>query len=195
MKEMNLKTAKIIRTVSVAPVMAWIMLTGVFIRFPEVSGGVPAYICMWFGLIFLPVSAYGLCKILPPYKEQGREGQRNLAIVMAVMGYIFCIAVTALFLKTKICWVISLTYMLSGVGMVIFNKLLHVRASGHICGVVGPAFLGGYYLGWPWLAVGIVLTLFVGWASLVTKRHTASQMVYGGGISAVMFFVSVLIAG
>ncbi|KXL53766.1 hypothetical protein CLNEO_09920 [Anaerotignum neopropionicum] len=170
--------AKIIRVVTVVPVMALTTLSILYGLRPSIFQGTFQYILSIIFLTVLPISAYPLQLILPKYRNKGREGQRNLALMMGVSGYLFGIVFTLCSHATKELLVIYLIYFLSGIGILIFNKIFKIRASGHACGVAGPISILVYFIGIKAL-VSVVVLMMVYWASIKTKRHTTSQLLWG----------------
>ena len=81
------KGYKVIRVITVAPVLALIMAGLVAGSCKDVfpSSWHLAYSIFFLGV--LPLLAYPLQKYIPAYKDKGREGQRNLAIIFAVAGF------------------------------------------------------------------------------------------------------------
>jgi len=191
--EKQYRIAKIIRIITVAPLMALILLTSLFFVLPEELGGIHFYLISVICLTVLPLIGYPLQPFLPYFKSRGRDGQRTLAIIMAVLGYFCSIIYAAVFQAPKMVWVVYLLYLLSGIGIMFFNKVLKVRASGHACGVVGPVLLASYYLGKKVFALAIFLIAIVFWSSLKMKRHTKSQLFWGSMIPLGMFGLAILI--
>lgn len=188
------KLAKVIRYTTIAPIMAFVVLTIIYGLRPELFHGVTNYILAIVFLTLLPILAYPLQPYIKKFKDKGREGQRNLAIVMAVLGYLLGI-ISAIVLHAPIAvWLIYLTYFISGIGIVLFNKVLKIRASGHACGVVGPISLLVLFIGKKAL-VGILLLASVYWASLKMKRHTVSQLVWGSLIPIVAMAAAMACTG
>ena len=180
--------AKIIRILTIPPIMAIWLLTTLFIVKPEFFGGIAFYFLAVFFVAILPILAYPLQPITPVFKHKGREGQRTLAMIFSVVGYLLgCI--TNLFMNAPATlWLVYLVYLLSGLGIAIFNKIFHLRASGHACGIMGPvAFL--FYCGVGTAFVGIGIYLAALWASVKMKRHTFLQFVGGAVIPVVALFV------
>lgn len=192
--EKSLKFAKIVRIFTIAPIMALCMMTAVFIARPEVFGGGLNYAMSILFIVIMPVLAYPLQKAVPYYKDKGREGQRNFAIVMAVVGYVLSVVYAALLKVPKGVWIIYLCYFFSGIGIALVNKLTSIRASGHACGFVGPIGLLVYFLG-PICLIASALIMLVYWASLKTKRHTMSQLIVGSFIPIIALVLAVLVAG
>lgn len=190
----SMKFAKIIRTVTVAPIMALLTLSLLYLRQPAIFGGLVNYCFSLVFLTVLPLLGYPLQPVLPHFRQQGREGQRNLAIVMAVVGYIASVVYGLVAKIPTTLWVIYLTYFISGVGIVVFNKLLKIRASGHACGIAGPIAILVYYFGVVAL-LGLLLLALVFYTSIKMKRHTFSQLVWGSLISLGALLLSVLCLG
>lgn len=178
------RLAKIIRICTIAPLMAFWMLLLLYYCKPAIFGGRLAFFLAVLFLTVLPTLAYPLQPLCPHFKNRGRKGQRELAMVFAVCGYVLGCAACFLWQWSVALWVIYLEYLLSGLCILVFNKAFHLKASGHACGVVGPVCLLCYF-GLPALLGGLVLTLLVCWASLKLKRHTWPQLL-GGSVIPVM---------
>lgn len=130
-----------IRKITVAPIMAAIMLTAFFIFTPEIFQSAFMYVLSLFFLGILPMLAYPLQKYIPPYKNKGRDGQRTLAMIFAVSGYILGIVAGLLAHAPEETLLIYLEYLLSGMVILLFNKCFHKKISGHACGVFAVLFL------------------------------------------------------
>ena len=178
--------AMTIRYLFVAPIMAFALLTTIFIAAPDKLGGWTGYLLLVGFLSVLPLLAYPLQPLIKGFRGRGREGQRDLAIVTAVLGYIAAVVSSLAAHLPKPAVVISFTYFLSGLLIAAFNKLLLIRASGHACGVSGPVAAAVTFLG-PWALLAILALPLVYWASLQTKRHTVPQLIWGTIIPWVAF--------
>lgn len=162
----------------VAPLMALVMLLVLFIRTPAAFGSPALFAASVAFLTVLPLLGYPLQRFIPHFKNKGREGQRTLAMIFAVAGYVLgCVLAFAARAPGKL-KVIFLAYLLSGVFVVLLNKLLHVRASGHACGVAGPFAILACFGQWA-AALGLPLLAVVWWSSLKTHRHTLWQLTAG----------------
>lgn len=170
--------SKIIRILTVAPLMALVMTLTIYFNDPAFFGGTENFILQILFLTVLPLLAYPLQPIIKVFRSKGREGQRTLAMIFAVCGYIAgLISALALHSKESV-QIIYISYLLSGVLVVLLNKLFKFRASGHTCGIVGP-FALLLYFGQGWGLLGIPVLAAAWWASLKMKRHTASQLIGG----------------
>jgi hypothetical protein len=176
---MSEKLAKLIRTLTIAPIGAFVLVTILYLEKGESFGNITAYLLAVLYLTVLPVLAYPLQPFIPKFKDKGREGQRSLAIIMATIGYL-CGIISIIFINaTKMQWIIYLVYFFSGIGIAVFNKLLKIRASGHSCGIVGPIAIAVYFTGIKGLIAGVTIFALVCWSSLKMKRHTVSQLLWG----------------
>lgn len=181
------KVYKIIRVATVPPIMASALF--IILGAYRTLGLVDTLLGILF-LGILPILSYPLQRFIPYYKDKGREGQRNLAIIFSVVGYILGCVLALIFdapLNTVV--FIYLDYLISGVLIAVFNKLFHLKASGHACGIVGPVAMLIYWGLYIPAAVGAVLTVFVFISSIKMKRHTFLQLVGGSAItvSALLF--------
>ncbi len=163
------------------------------VRSESFNNNVWALLLAIFFLTVLPLLAYPLQRFIPHFKDKGREGQRNLAMLFANGGYILgCI--TNLFMSApRELWIIYLEYLLSGMLILIFNKVFHLRASAHACGVIGPGVMLFFFGIHPALAVGLVLWGAALWGSIVMKRHTFPQFLGGSAIPIAMLVILQLV--
>lgn len=179
------KTFYFIRKITVPPIFAMIFLLVIYWMQPSIFSSIWQFIC---GIIFLgilPILGYPLQKYIPYFKEKGREGQRILAMIFGVTGYFlgtFTVFVTKS--SSELCTVYW-EYLLSGITMLLFNKVFHYKASGHACGIVAPVLL---FVCFNMFIPAVIAGLFVIpvlLSSLKTKRHTMPQLLAGCMIPAV----------
>lgn len=175
------KIYKIIRVATVPPIMASALF--IVLGAYKTLGFVDALLGILF-LGILPILSYPLQPFIPYYKDKGREGQRNLAIIFSVAGYILGCVLALIFnapLNTVV--FIYLDYLISGVLIAIFNKLFHLKASGHACGIIGPVAMLVYMGLYIPAIIGAVITVFVFISSIKMKRHTLPQLIVGSAIT------------
>lgn len=184
--------AKIIRVITVAPLMALTMLLILFLRRPLMFGSPAVFVLSVLFLVIFPLLAYPLQPFIKGYKDKGRDGQRTLAIIFSVAGYV-CGCLTAVFLHApKNIWVIYLSYLISGILVMLLNKLCHFKASGHSCGVTGP-FVLLIYFGQPSGYIGIPVLALAWLSSLKMKRHTNMQLIGGAMIPIIALGITLLL--
>lgn len=183
--------AKSIRVLSVPPVMITVLLlllnrwkpyffrtrTEIFISI------------FWLGIV--PVLAYPMQKILPHWKQKGREGQRKLAFLFSMAGFSAAFVQSLAAGVGKEIQLICATYFLSVLLLSICNKGFHFRASGHACSVTGPLLLLVYFVGWKSILPCVAAALIV-WSSLVLKRHTCRELAGGAVTCMIAFAVSMV---
>ncbi len=175
------KIAYVIRVITVAPIMALVLLIVLYFNSPLTFGSTAVFLMTVFFLVVLPLLAYPLQPLVKKYKDKGREGQRTLAMIFAVAGYILGLASAIIFGAPTGVLVIYLAYMISGLLVALTNKVFHFKASGHACGIAGPFMLLVYFgqmIGYAGLGV-----LIIAWiASFYMKRHTWPQLLVGTAI-------------
>lgn len=175
---MMLHVAKTLRVLTVAPLMALVMLIVLFAKDPAAIGGLGLFAASVGFLTVLPLLGYPLQPLFPHFRGKGREGQRNLAMIFAVLGYILgCVTAFAAHAPERL-KIIFLAYLFSGVLVVLFNFLLHIRASGHACGVAGPFAILAFFGQWAG-CLGVIPLAIVWWSSLKAGRHTLEQLIAG----------------
>ena len=183
----------VVRVLSIAPLLCAIMLTVLFVTRPELFRAWYTYASMMATLGVLPVLAYPLQRFIPRFRDKGRKGQRMLAMIFAVAGYVLC-AIALLILKgTNAEWVICLTYLISGGVIMLVNKVFKLHASGHGCGVVGPIPLLIFFHSYIAAILYAISAIFVCISSVRSKRHSLSEFLGGASISVLTGIVLALI--
>lgn len=189
--------AKVLRIVTVAPVMAFLAFT-VMLACGGIFDNIYQYLWTLLFMTVLPLTAYPLQKVLPPFKNKGRKGQRTLAMIMANVGYILSLVYATVADISPVLLAVFVTYVLSGASILIINKVFRFKASGHACGAAGPVgvliyFTGTTPLGLITLLAGTALLIAVLWGTVKTHSHTASQFIVGGIIPIIFFYTLILI--
>lgn len=180
--------SKIIRIITTPPIAALLSLLILYGARPHAFGSATQLIAMIFFLVIIPLSAYPLQPLIKKYRHKGRDGQRNLALIMTFFGYLFGLLAALLTKAPKAVFFIYLVYFISGLLIVFASKVLHFKASGHACGVAGPIALLIYVFGL-WGLIGLVALYAVFSSSLRLKRHTLAELIAGSLISAVTLFI------
>ncbi len=173
--------------------LAAIMLTVLFVTRPELFGTWYSYASMMATLGALPLLAYPLQRFIPKFKDGGRRGQRTLAMIFAVAGYVLCALLLLILKGTNAEWLICLTYLISGVLILVFNKVIKLRASGHGCGIIGPIPILLIFQSYIAAAIYAISAIFVCISSIRSKRHSFPEFLGGALISALTAVVLALI--
>ena len=177
--------AKIIRILTVPPILVTMILTVIYLTHP-------VYFAHDLRLWGLTVFWLGAFPALAYLGKKTREQQRNTAFVLSVIGYSLNCLCAYFFHVPHSLWVIDTTYLLSVVILLVFNKILHIRASGHACSVIGPCVFALLYIR-GWIALPFVfLSVCSIWASLSLKRHCVHDILFGILAFLIAFMVSFL---
>lgn len=188
------KTAMFIRYITVAPVIASVLITILYACNPMYIGSKANLFFSYLFLCVFPLVSYPVHAIIPALKSRGRKCQRNLAVIFSVAGYaaglIYALCAEAPSQLTAV----FLTYLISGGIIAICTFLFKFKASGHASGVAGPVAALVLIAG-PQYAVGILIFAAVMWASIFTGRHTATEFAAGAFFTCSALFLSMLITG
>ena len=176
---MNDSAARMIRIGTLAPLLAAGMLGFLYAAQPGVFGSLGGLLRQLLFLSLFPLLAYPIQPLIPSFREKGREGQRHLAMIFAFAGYLLNGIVNIYVRPSGELILIGWVYLLSGIAILLCNRLFRLRASGHAAGVsaiIGLLVLTGHP---ETLAVTLPLLLLVFRASITAKRHTLPQMIGG----------------
>ncbi|HIW22259.1 MAG TPA: hypothetical protein H9887_09605 [Candidatus Dorea intestinavium] len=187
------KLAKFIRILTVPPLLVILMLSLLNYYKPELFGGIRNYVISLLGLGICPILAYPLQSVLPKWKDKGREGQRSLAFLVSVISYALLAIyglITGVDIKLQL---IYNTYIFSVLLLLVLNKGLKIKASGHACSITGPLIFLIYFISWKLAFFCILIGGFSFWASIKLKRHTLKDLVIGSATCILSFGVAFLI--
>lgn len=191
---MKKKIAKAISIVTLVPIMAALTSTWLFtVDKTGFENKLMWYMATLFFLTFLPISAYPLKHLFPAVLAQGRSGERKLAFIMAVAGYVIGTIACIVFRAPKLVMRIFLGYLFSGGVLAFINKVVRLKASGHACGVSGPLMLLIYSVGakawWIFLLIPVVF-----WARLQLGRHTYSELFAGTAVGVFSTLMAIFVS-
>ncbi|MDK2982155.1 MAG: hypothetical protein PWQ55_2502 [Chloroflexota bacterium] len=179
---MKIKISKFIGIISVAPLVSFYMLVALYFHDRSVLGDFRWFALSVFFLTLLPISAYLLEHILPNFKTAGRKGERRLAFIMCILGYVLGTLTSYLFHAPKGIQLFFTSYLMSGGLLAVVNGLFKYKASGHACGVAGPYVALLYFFGLKyWYFIFLLIPVF--WARLAMGRHTLKQLLSGAAIA------------
>ncbi len=189
---MEKKFAKFVSIITVVPIVAFFTITLLFLKYKEKFESGSWYFYSIFFLTILPILAYPLKHVLPSFKYLGRKGERKLAFILAVLGYVLGTVFSLVLKAPIIVKKIFLSYLVSGMVLSFVNKTLNFRASGHACGISGPLtllynFLGNGVL---WL---IILIPLVFWSRLKLGRHSIKELFAGTMVGIVSTCIALTI--
>lgn len=171
--------AKIIRVVTVPPVMVGTLIIFLSTLRTDVFAGFGESLCTLLFLAVIPVMAYPVSAVIPSIRAKGREGQRNLAFLLSFVGYSGGMIYALLSHVSKPLFIVFGTYFLSVIVLTVMNKGLRIRASGHACSIAGPIGLVCYFLPPVCVVASLVLYGVIFWASVHMGRHTVKEFIWG----------------
>ena len=174
---------------TIPPMLVTALLIVIFFTRDSVFRGVGDLIAAILCLAVVPTLAYPLQPFVPGFRGKGRSGQRSLAFVTSAVGYVVGFLYAFLSGANEEFKFIVTAYLASVVMLVIFNKLLRFKASGHACGVLGPLLFAVYFMGWMWAIPCAIASVAVVWSSINLSRHTLKELCLGGMCAMVAFVV------
>lgn len=184
--------AKVTRILTIAPIMALGLILILYFSDLDIFNNYIDLLILILSIVIIPPFAYPIQRKFVIFKGDMRVQERKLAIIFSFLSYIILLIYALFFETTFLYKVVSTTYFISGLLILISSFILKNNASGHMCGVCGPVVLLFYFLGGKWL-IAFVLLIFVGWSSLYLKRHTFVQLIRGSLIPIIGLLISIVI--
>lgn len=182
---MKIKFAKIIRFLSV-PSFVIILLAVVLSLTKMITWIEAVYIVLFLGLITL--LAYPFSYLINRNPETRRSTMRKMAFVFTFIGYTAGFIFSFFAPLGEVAIVIFQAYFISAIFLLITNGIFRFKASGHMTSITGPLVILAYYLPTYVIIPCIFFYFLVYWASLILKRHTRLEMVFGTVIVFFAFF-------
>ena len=185
--------AKIIRIISVPPVMITFLLVILNTTRPDIFRNNVEVLTSIILLGIVPVLAYPFQFLSSSLEDKGRIMQRKLAFIFSLIGYATALLWAILVHTSKELLMICATYFISVVILTFFNKVLKKRASGHACSITGPLVFLIYLVDWKLIFPCIIIAMLIFWSSLYLQRHTKTDLFYGVLSSLLAFALSFII--
>ncbi len=169
------------------PVLSGLLLTYLYLRLPQ--GEANARSGFLWALLF--ISLIPLCSLffyIPVHNEDTQKTahrQRVASFAFMLVSYPIGWWVLEQTRAPRIFIAVAATYTFVTLGLVIFNLLLHYKASGHAAGVSGPVATMIYIYGI--IATPLLMLLpLITWARLAARGHNFWQTVVGATLSGVI---------
>ena len=166
------------------PVLSGALATYLFLRIPDSEPNrLTAYAWTMLFLCVIPLcSLFFYIPIKNEEKQVTIHRQRIASFVIMLVSYPVGWLVLALIGSPRIFTAVAVIYTFVTLGLIIFNLLLHYKASGHAAGVAGPVAVMIYIYGA--LATPLLVLLpLVTWARLAAEGHNMWQTVVGATMS------------
>ncbi len=186
------KLAKIIRAITVPPLLVFLLLIILFFSKNAIFKDICELAVSIMFLALIPAAAYPLASVIPKYKDKKRDGQRDLAFKLSLVGYTAAVIYGVAVHVSRGLLIIYLSYFISAVLLTVFNKIIKLRVSGHACSITGPLILAVYFIGWKCAIWCSTLFALIFWASLTLKRHTPKELIIGSTSAVIAFTISLL---
>ena len=185
--------AKIIRIISVPPIMVTFLLVILNTARPDIFRNNVEVLISIILLGIVPVLAYPFQFLSSSLEDKGRIMQRKLAFIFSLIGYATALLWAILVHTSKELLMICSTYFISVVILTFFNKVLKKRASGHACSITGPLVFLIYLVDWKLIFPCLIIATLIFWSSLYLQRHTKTDLFYGVLSSLLAFALSFII--
>lgn len=179
--------AKTIRVITVPALTSGCAMTLLLLSDTVIYRSVGDYIMVLVGLTVVPLLSYAVTAAVPKLRTQGRETQRKYAMYFSAGGYLLSFAYGILSGATGPYKVITGTYVVSIVLLLVLNKGMHFKASGHACSTAGPLAAMSYFLGGWYIVAGAAVCALVIWASMEQKQHRFWELMTGSAVSGLSF--------
>ena len=173
--------AKSVRILTVPPILITGMLITLTVSLDNFCGSAAEMTLAIVLLGLVPILAYPIQKLLPS-KGEAREEQRTMAFVLTFTGYLTALICSVVGNCGRQLQYIIVSYFISMSLLVFFNKVLHVRASGHACSVTGTLYFLSFFLGPRAILPCVGIAAAVVWSSLRLKRHTMQEIFWGAAV-------------
>lgn len=172
------KMAHVVRVVTIPPLMiATLLCMLYFAKGFSFASRIDMSVA-FAGLVLLPVLAYPVWSVFGNKTSDKRKGQRRLAFIFSIIGYVCCFIYSLRF-GTAAIREIFYTYFFTVILLALLNKVFHVRASGHAASSISPVVFSTAYLT-PTVTFlfGVLFAASV-WASIYLKRHKWQDIMAG----------------
>ena len=132
MKRMKKIFARFVRILTAPPIFAALLCVFLYLLLPG-NFASPVHFALALGFLTgLPLLAYPIAALIPALRRKGRDGQRDLAVVFSVIGYVGGFLYALLFDGAATELVLYGTYVLSGIAIGV-GTLAGFKISGHAC--------------------------------------------------------------
>ncbi len=188
--ELKRKSAKIIRIVTVPPVSASVLIALLALSSDGFFRSTSEILISIIFIVIFPILAYPVSYLSGHVCSKKREGQRELAMWLSLIGYSLAVMSGLSGNKSSNLIFIFSVYLVSAALLLLFDKVLKIKASGHACSLAGTVFIACYYYSLLAGIIGGIVFAIVFRASVVSGRHTSGEFVTGALLCAFAFLMS-----
>jgi hypothetical protein len=169
------------------PVLSGALATFLFLHLPDPEPNrLTGYAWTMLFICIIPLcSLFFYIPVKNEEKQVTAHRQRIASFVIMLASYPIGWLVLALTGAPRIFMAVAATYTFVTLGLIIFNLLLHYKASGHAAGVSGPVAVMIYIYGLIATPLLVLLPLIT-WARLAAEGHNFWQTVVGATMSGLI---------
>lgn len=179
--------AKLIRIITVPPILALSMLLILRYEFGDRFASIPALWGAILCLTVIPACAYPAAAIWKGKEADTRSRQRKLAFVLNLLGYAGALLLSVITSRRQMLLAVTSAYLIAVLLLTLLNKVFHIKASGHACSCVLPFLFLMYWLGPKAAVLCVLIYLAELWASVSLKRHTVREFLLGSAVALITF--------
>lgn len=171
--------ANIIRKICASPVLAAILLFALYFADIGVFNS-PLELALSVLLLgIVPALSYPICHVAPQIEKYGRNTQRELEIILSLVGGALAWIVGVIIGCNNKLMLILTIYLFAAILLAVSNELLHVVTSSHALCITLPIIISCIFFGVAGVIVGLILYSAIIWASVYTDRHSKEEYILG----------------
>lgn len=183
------------RILTVPPVMAAVFLLILWRYGENVYHNASEFFFSVFFLGIMPVLAYAVHFIVPPFKKRGRGIQRTMAFIFTFAGYLSAFLYGILVKAGAGLRMVYCAYFFAVVLLSVVNYVFKKKASGHACSFIEPVIMLLLFSLPKWAVLFLVMGTISVWSSLSLKRHQPRELLWGGCCSVAAAALAMMLYG
>ena len=180
------KVYKVIRTLTIPPIVVSILLVSLIINNTIASIEEGFFLVLFLGLI--PISSYLFNFLI----KGNRETQRKTAFIFTFASYFLGFLYALFFVNEVGIKFIYYVYFFSVVILLILNLFI-TKASGHIASVTGLVFISFHNISTYTLFYTVPIYMLTFVSSKNLKRHTSKELVLGTMTIVISYIITLLL--
>lgn len=178
-KETKGRFTEIIRMIPVPTVLVAILLLAIYYAGIGIFDS-PVELAL--SVVFLgivPALSYPICHAEPQLMKGGRNTQRELEIILSLVGSASIWIVGLIMGYNDKLMLILTIYFFAAILLALANELLHVGTSSYACCITAPIIMSCIFLGAASSIIGLILYAAIILVSVHTERHSKEEYILG----------------
>lgn len=177
--------ANVIMKICASPVLAAVLLFALYLVDIGVFNS-PLELALSVLLLgIVPALSYPICHAAPQIEKCGRNTQRELEIILSLVGGASIWIVGVIIGCNNKLMIILTIYLFAAILLAASNELLHVGTSSHALCITVPIIISCIFLGTAGIIVGLILYATIIWASVYTDRHSKEEYILGFAVCVI----------